>query len=65
MVESNRRQALMIEGSDPLHNETGLAVGVAFIYEGTHFILLPGPPKEMKPMFTKHAAALAASCDDR
>ncbi len=24
MVESNRRQALMIEGSDPLHNETGL-----------------------------------------
>ncbi|NOU84802.1 competence/damage-inducible protein A [Paenibacillus sp. LMG 31460] len=56
MVESNRRQAMMIEGSDPLHNETGLAVGVAFTYEGTHFILLPGPPKEMKPMFTKYAA---------
>ncbi|MEC0231493.1 competence/damage-inducible protein A [Paenibacillus alba] len=55
MVESNRRQALMIEGSDPLHNETGLAVGIAFTYEGTHFILLPGPPKEMKPMFTKYA----------
>ncbi|OPH62002.1 competence/damage-inducible protein A [Paenibacillus ferrarius] len=55
MVESNRRQALMIEGSDPLHNETGLAVGNAFTYEGTHFILLPGPPKEMKPMFTKYA----------
>lgn len=56
MVESNRRQAMMIEGSDPLHNETGLAVGVAFTYEGTHFILLPGPPKEMKPMFSKYAA---------
>lgn len=55
MVESNRRQAMMIEGSDPLHNETGLAVGIAFTYEGTHFILLPGPPKEMKPMFTKYA----------
>lgn len=55
MVESNRRQALMLEGSDPLHNETGLAVGVAFTFEGTHFILLPGPPKEMKPMFTKYA----------
>jgi nicotinamide-nucleotide amidase len=55
MVESNRRQALMIEGSDPLHNETGLAVGVAFTFEGTHFILLPGPPKEMKPMFTQYA----------
>ena len=47
---------MMIEGSDPLHNETGLAVGVALTYEGTHFILLPGPPKEMKPMFTKYAA---------
>ncbi|SDN00248.1 nicotinamide-nucleotide amidase [Paenibacillus sp. yr247] len=55
MVESNRRQALMIEGSDPLHNETGLAVGVAFTFEGTHFILLPGPPKEMKPMFSQYA----------
>lgn len=55
MVESNRRQALMLEGSDPLHNETGLAVGNAFTFEGTHFILLPGPPKEMKPMFTKYA----------
>ncbi|MFD0698310.1 competence/damage-inducible protein A [Paenibacillus sp. GCM10027628] len=56
MVESNRRQALMLEGSDPLHNETGLAVGIAYTHEGTHFILLPGPPKEMKPMFTKYAS---------
>ncbi|WNR46716.1 competence/damage-inducible protein A [Paenibacillus roseipurpureus] len=55
MVESNRRQANMIEGSDPLHNETGLAVGNALTYEGTHFILLPGPPKEMKPMFMNQA----------
>ena len=55
MVDSNQRQALMIEGSDPLHNETGLAVGNAITFEGTHFILLPGPPKEMKPMFTTYA----------
>ncbi|OCT13749.1 competence/damage-inducible protein A [Paenibacillus pectinilyticus] len=55
MVESNRRQALMLEGSDPLQNDTGLAVGNALTFEGTHFILLPGPPKEMKPMFTNYA----------
>jgi nicotinamide-nucleotide amidase len=55
MVESNVRQALMIEGSDPLQNDTGLAVGAALTYEGTHFVVLPGPPKEMKPMFTDHA----------
>ncbi|KRE83120.1 damage-inducible protein CinA [Paenibacillus sp. Soil766] len=55
MVESNRRQALMLEASDPLQNETGLAVGNALTFEGTHFVLLPGPPKEMKPMFSKYA----------
>jgi nicotinamide-nucleotide amidase len=56
MVESNARQALMPEHSDPLQNDTGLAVGVAVTFEGTHFILLPGPPKEMKPMFDRYAA---------
>ncbi|WP_079910197.1 competence/damage-inducible protein A [Paenibacillus sp. 32352] len=56
MVESNRRQALMLEGSDPLPNDTGMAVGVALTHEQTHFILLPGPPKEMKPMFERYAS---------
>lgn len=57
MVESNRRQALMIEGSDPLANETGLAVGNALTVQGTHYMLLPGPPREMKPMFDGPASA--------
>ncbi|MBW7454587.1 competence/damage-inducible protein A, partial [Paenibacillus sepulcri] len=51
MVESNRRQANQIEGSDPLVNDAGLAVGNALIVEGTHYVLLPGPPRDMKPMF--------------
>lgn len=55
MVESNRRQALHIEGSHLLPNDTGLAVGDALIQDGTHYILLPGPPKEMKPMFQTYA----------
>lgn len=50
MVESNRRQAHMIEGSEPLHNATGLAVGNALAADGTLYVLLPGPPREMKPM---------------
>ncbi|MCR2805084.1 competence/damage-inducible protein A [Paenibacillus soyae] len=50
MVESNRRQALMIEGCVPLPNATGLAVGNALKEDGTLYMLLPGPPKEMKPM---------------
>jgi len=51
MIESNKRQALMIEGSEPLPNEAGLAVGNALTADGTHYVLLPGPPREMKPMF--------------
>jgi nicotinamide-nucleotide amidase len=61
MVESNRRQAIMLEHSDPLVNDTGMAVGVALTQEQTHYILLPGPPKEMKPMFERYAAPWIAS----
>ncbi|MDQ6419184.1 competence/damage-inducible protein A [Paenibacillus sp. LHD-117] len=50
MVESNKRQAHLIEGSDPLENATGLAVGNGVEADGTLYLLLPGPPKEMKPM---------------
>lgn len=56
MVESNARQATILEGSTPLANDTGLAVGLALTDNGTHYILLPGPPKEMKPMFDIYAA---------
>jgi nicotinamide-nucleotide amidase len=55
MVESNARQALMISGSDALMNDTGMAVGNALTVEGTHYVVLPGPPREMKPMFENHA----------
>ncbi|WP_248926299.1 competence/damage-inducible protein A [Paenibacillus hamazuiensis] len=55
MVESNARQALMLEGGDPLLNDNGLAVGVGVTHEGTHYILLPGPPREMKVMFDNYA----------
>jgi len=51
MAESNRRQALMIEGAEPLENETGFAVGMALSEDGKHYVLMPGPPGEMKPMF--------------
>src|SRR5690606_29910150 len=47
MAESNRRQALLIEDAEPLLNDTGMAVGLALTWEGTHYVLLPGPPKEL------------------
>lgn len=55
MTENNRRQALVVDGSTPLPNETGLAVGIALAHEDKFYIVLPGPPKEMKPMFDLQA----------
>ncbi|GMK42264.1 putative competence-damage inducible protein [Paenibacillus sp. CCS19] len=51
MVDSNKRQATSIVGAVPLFNEAGLAVGNALHVDGTRYLLLPGPPREMKPMF--------------
>ncbi|WP_276352428.1 competence/damage-inducible protein A [Cohnella caldifontis] len=55
-IESNRRQALLVEGATPLRNATGLAIGNALTADGTHYVLLPGPPREMKPMFDNEAS---------
>ncbi|XID95057.1 competence/damage-inducible protein A [Paenibacillaceae bacterium WGS1546] len=55
LIESNRRQALLVEGATPLRNDTGLAVGNALAAGGTLYLLLPGPPREMKPMFDNDA----------
>jgi nicotinamide-nucleotide amidase len=55
-VESNRRQALLIDGAVPLRNDTGMAVGNALNVDGTLYLLLPGPPREMKPMFDNDGA---------
>ncbi|MGN7380879.1 competence/damage-inducible protein A [Paenibacillus sp. SAFN-117] len=57
MAESNARQALMLTDSDPLINDNGLAVGVALTHEGTHYMLLPGPPREMKLMFDTYGTS--------
>ncbi|AQR76667.1 competence/damage-inducible protein A [Paenibacillus larvae] len=55
MVESNKRQALTLEGARNLENKTGLAIGTALTDKDTHYLLLPGPPREMKPMFEHEA----------
>ena len=51
MSENNRKQALVIEGSHVLPNHYGMAPGMVVSSHGVKFVLLPGPPKEMKPMF--------------
>ena len=58
MPETNKRQAFVIEGGEVLPNPNGSAPGifVAFEHNGENksVALLPGPPREMKPMFENH-----------
>jgi nicotinamide-nucleotide amidase len=55
MTENNKKQALIIKGATVFPNENGMAPGMAFTQDGITCIMLPGPPSEMKPMFTKYA----------
>ena len=54
MTENNRRQAQVIDGAHILPNDHGMAPGMAFTYGNQYLMLLPGPPREMKPMFQKY-----------
>lgn len=47
---NNERQAQIVEGATPLLNETGLAVGGVSEVDGVTYVVLPGPPSELKPM---------------
>lgn len=51
MPERNSRQAMIIDGSEILANPNGTAPGLFLEHEKTSVALLPGPPREMRPMF--------------
>ncbi|GKV67866.1 putative competence-damage inducible protein [Sporosarcina sp. NCCP-2716] len=55
MTDNNRKQALVLEGATVLVNRNGMAPGMAAIAGGRTYILLPGPPHEMEPMFRQEA----------
>lgn len=51
MPERNRRQAYFIEGAEMLLNPNGSAPGMLAQSGTSYLAVLPGPPREMKPMF--------------
>src|SRR5882672_4920267 len=51
MPERNSRQAMVIDGAEVLDNPNGSAPGLFLEHEKTSVALLPGPPREMRPMF--------------
>lgn len=65
MTENNRKQALVIKGSEVLENHNGMAPGMLLQAKNKTYILLPGPPKELEPMFQFEAKPkLAAMISD-
>ncbi len=52
MASSNLKQAMFPADSFILENDFGTAPGVILSQKNKHIVLLPGPPREMKPMFS-------------
>src|SRR5262249_36896676 len=57
MPERNSRQAMVIAGAEVLANPNGTAPGLYLEHETCAIALMPGPPREMKPMFENHGQA--------
>lgn len=58
MRPANRRQAMVPEGAEVLENKNGTAPGL-YLTSGTgsslvHIFLLPGPPRELYPIFQEN-----------
>ncbi len=51
MPEINARQALIMEGATILPNGNGTAPGMMITEGRCTVVMLPGPPREMRPMF--------------
>ena len=53
-TENNKKQALVLNGSAVFANDHGMAPGMGLNKNEKVYILLPGPPKEMQPMYTNY-----------
>jgi len=51
MTDNNKKQAMLPVGATVFQNDHGTAPGCALEKDGKHLLLLPGPPRELKPMF--------------
>ncbi len=54
ITENNYKQALIPKGQKALYNHHGTAPGILIEKDGKTAILLPGPPRELIPMFEEY-----------
>jgi len=53
-TENNKKQALVLSGATVFANNHGMAPGMGLCKDNKVYILLPGPPKEMNPMYISY-----------
>ncbi len=61
MADNNRRQALVPEGAVVLDNPRGTAPGLWLDAGERVLVLLPGPPRELQPLFASQVAPRLAA----
>lgn len=58
MTDNNRKQALVPQGAQLIANDNGTAPGVWLEHQEKIFVMLPGPPRELEPMFSEKVMPL-------
>ncbi|TYR82788.1 competence/damage-inducible protein A [Priestia megaterium] len=57
MTPNNKKQAIVLEGSTVLPNDFGMAPGMGITVDNISYMLFPGPPKELYPMYESYGQA--------
>ena len=63
-TENNMQQVMLPEGSTPLRNDWGTAPGCTFRAGDVLVIMLPGPPRECRPMLEYRVRPILAGLSD-
>ena len=65
MAQNNLKQAMLPKDCVIFPNDNGTAPGMAIEKGGVHILVLPGPPRELKPMFRNCAVPYLMQFSDR
>lgn len=65
MAQNNLKQAMLPKDCVIFPNDNGTAPGIAIEKDGVHILVLPGPPRELKPMFRNCAVPYLMQFSDR
>ena len=65
MAQNNLKQAMLPKDCVIFPNDNGTAPGMAIEKDGVHILVLPGPPRELKPMFRNCAVPFLMQFSDQ